>query len=659
VGDESIVELIAGVFWPSEPTTQTAILLLGSLAVAMTVTVYAPLWLRLFRLDRLLHAVKACFDEETANTAQRRELAKAFADSPLAAQWTEFVRRWRNSVAADPAQDASLPELSRAPVRLSDVLDEQPLLPIGSRRSLLPALPAFFLSAGLMGAFSGLVLSLPEIGLSLDPPSFEETSRSHQISTLMGHLGMALRIGLWGLVFSLSAAIASRVIEGHAEELCETLDSWAQLAYAAISTGELAARTAHEQRAALARLQKDVDALISQASDRSLSSGSDPANTLAIERAITSLGDGLARRLNRLVSEQVTGLRDSLGGAIERVGRDSSQPDQLAGAVAHLIQSSETQNAASRSLTQTTDTLSDTAEELRTGLDDFADVVTKMRETSSSLALASQRVDGSKAAGREQQERLDADIRDVRAAVQLLAEAIETRSSEPLLSNGGSSDWSEEISMLRTTTDSVANAIGEIAAAVGASDLPGVFELEQHGTGASHEGPDCSGIDHEASFPDARAPSIDGSAHPIDDDASETALATDAGRYDEPAPTTQTLAATTQTPRAMPATRPDHEMIYSEGSRRAGERTADSPPSEPEDDSSTLSGLLRPTHHSGPSSDQPKSSFDSSATLSLEPAEPGEESRRDREPGEQARDTAAAGKDSTSKQGQHRRRRKE
>ncbi len=176
----SISALITDLFWPSDPTTQTAILLLVGLAILAAALVHVPLIVRLIRIGQLQRSVQACFDEESSNAIQRQEVANAFAQSPLAYHWSDFVRRWSNAIAADPIQDASLPELSRAPVRLTDVLEEHPLIPAGSRRSLLPALPAIFLSAGLLGAFAGLVLALPGIGLSLDPPSFEPAARGRR-----------------------------------------------------------------------------------------------------------------------------------------------------------------------------------------------------------------------------------------------------------------------------------------------------------------------------------------------------------------------------------------------------------------------------------------------------------------------------------------------
>jgi hypothetical protein len=441
-----IVELIAGLFWPSEPATQAAILVLLGLAAVAAVTVYGPLLIRLFQIGQLQRAIQSCFEDESSNTIQRQQVARAFGDSPLAYHWGDFVRRWQNAIAADPIQDATLPELSRAPVRLADVIAEHPLIPPGARRSLLPALPAIFLSAGLAGAFAGLVLALPGIGLSLDPPSFGATNRSEQVAALMQHLGMALRIGLWGLLLSLGAAISGRLIEGRAEIQSEALDSWVQLAYGFISSGELLTRTAHEQRAAIARLQDDLADLLRQVSGRprplirstavipgsAAPTGASSVDTEAIERRLTALGEQLSEQLDRTVAEQLGALRESLGGAIEGLGSQPSSSGELAEAALHLARTSESQEAASRSLTQTAHGVSDAAEELRSGLDDFADVVTQMRETSAALGLAAQRVEGPQAAASrlestepERPQRLDSRLDEMHTAVERLADRLE------------------------------------------------------------------------------------------------------------------------------------------------------------------------------------------------------------------------------------------
>lgn len=565
----SIPALIADLFWPSDTTTQTAILLLLGLALVAVALVHLPLIVRLIRIGQLQRSVQACFEEESSNPIQRQEVANAFAESPLAYHWSDFVRRWQNAIAADPLQDASLPELSRAPVRLADVLDEHPLIPAGTRRSLLPALPAIFLSTGLLGAFAGLVLALPAIGLSLDPPSFDPATRSHQIGSLMDHLGMSLRIGLWGLLLSLGAAISGRLIEGRSDVLAETLDSWVQLAYGSISAGELATRTAHEQRMSLERLHDEVSELGRQLAGRprplirsaAATPGIAPTSSVdsgAALRAVESLGERLPRelsqRVERSLAEQLSALRGSLSQAIAQLGSRPAESGPAAGAalgdaVDRLVKSSESQNQASESLSQTSRSVSDAALELRAGLDDLAAVIAQMRETDSSLSLTSQRVDGLEA----KIEEIGREITAALARPQLAEPGLEPASSrEP--------PWS---------------------------------------------GPEPEPAGTEAAPPPAAAPF--------------------------PSPEADTLPyLKAPSPEAIDSHRRD---------RKDDSGDADSA-------GRGLSGLLRVTHHSGPSSDLPPD-FDSESTLILEPSttpsSPMPEPDADAEPGEADDAPRAAG----------------
>lgn len=599
-GPDSILALIADLFWPTDPTTQAAILLLLGLASAAAGAIHLPLIVRLIRIGQLQRSVQACFDEEDSNAIQRQEVANAFAESPLAYHWSDFVRRWHNAVATDPIQDASLPELSRAPVRLADVLDEHPLIPPGARRSLLPSLPAIFLSAGLLGAFAGLVLALPGIGHSLAPPSFDPPARSHQLASLMDHLGMALRIGLWGLLLSLAAAISGRLIEGRSDVLGETLDSWVQLAYGAISSGELATRQAHEQRMSLARLQEEVGELSRQVAGRPRplirSTAAVPGTTpgaaptanpdgQAALRAVEALGEALSRKIDHTITEQVASLRESLGQAIATLGSqpsgvDSSVPAELGDAVGRLVKGAESQNDASRSLTETARTVSDAAEELRAGLDDFADAGTRMRATGTALTLTSQQVENaqqvvnrasetlatslerSETLAGEHHEHLDARFGDLRAVLAGLAEQIE---------------------QLRQTE----------------ARTPEPLEIDEPVPEPSPEPPR-----QEEPIPTPTAP------------APVPPASTDLGSEADTIPYMKAPTLARITPRDADSATP----------------AGDSSPPEA-DDGRGLSGLLRATHHSGPSSDLPDPDFDSAPTVMLEPsssstpraaAEPGE-----------------------------------
>lgn len=685
--------LVAGLLWPDEPVTRTAILLLLGLAALAFVSVYGPLLLRLFRIGQLRRTVQACFDDESSNAIQRQEVTNAFAESPLAPQWSDFVRRWHNAIAADPIQDASLPELSRAPVRLTDVLEEHPILPAGARRSLLPALPAIFLAAGLLGAFAGLVLTLPDIGLSLDPGSHQATGRSQQIATLMDHLGMTLRVGLWGLLLSLAAGVTGRLIEGRADLQTDALDGWVQLAYGAISTGELATRTAHEQRASLARLQEDMAELLRQASGRprplvrssGAAAGGPSAASESLERDLNALGERIARRLDDTVSDQLAALRESVGGALERLDSASTPSSDLALAVDHLVKSAESQSAAGRSLTQTAHLLSDAAEELRSGLDDFASAVTQVRESSATLALSSQRVDGNQAAAsraaealasslerteaatREQAERLQAGFAEVRGIVEsatmrvqqgletALASAVSRlRETAPPATPPGEDETSRdamtyellrEHAQLHQKTDGLAAAVSKLneslaglaALSVGAGEpeapgKPGAERLDQGPREGSENEAPLLDLDEEAVTTAATGPQATGALEP-DAAADEPQAATTGVGEADPSvtqPPPPSSSAEADTVPYMKA--PTPEMIYSAGEHRSGgaapetTRVRSDAPGD-----GTLSGLLRPTHHSGPSANQrvDSPSVDPAATVRIEPRAPAPEGDAD------------------------------
>jgi hypothetical protein len=648
----SISELLGGLFWPSEPTTQTAIVVLLVAAAIVAVTIYGPLVLRLFRIHQLQRTIQTCFDEESSNAIQRQQIANAFAESPLAYHWDEFVRRWQNAIAADPLQDASLPELSRAPVRLTDVLGEHPVIPSGARRSLLPSLPAIFLSGGLLGAFAGLVLALPGIGLSLDPPSFDAANRSQQIGELMDHLGMALRVGLWGLLLSLAAAVSGRLIEGHADAQGETLDSWVQLAYGSISTGELTTRSAHEHRASISRVQADIEELLRQMSGRprpvirstaSIPGTAPAAEALdreAIESAVSSLGETLAAQLERTVSEQLAALRESIGGSLEGAGGQAAPSGDLADAVESLVKNSEAQNTASRSLTQTAHSISDAAEELRSALDDFAGVVDRMRETGEVLTRGAQRVEGaqgstnrasellagsidrSEAAITSQQLRLDGAIGEVRTELERMAgrvdrglEEIEVATREstaPAAAYGGEIELA--IARLADRFDELTGAISVRADAP--IDEPSPTLGDEEPELEAPESPSAA----ESSVEDLKLPDEDGAQDEPDLDEklpadAEGALAADEEPTPpppapEPAPVAPSPAPPSEADTIPYMKAPDPEAIRTEARRAKGATGG----------SNSLSGLLRPTHHSGPSSgvsDEPRK-LDPDATVVLE-----------------------------------------
>ena len=120
-------------FWAEDPNSQIAILAVLGLAALALLFVYGPLCLRLFQLAKLQRAIAAAFGDDSPRKIQQREIAVAFERSPLAFQWREFLQRWRNACTADPEVGAVDESDALAPVRLSEVLDEHPALPLAVR----------------------------------------------------------------------------------------------------------------------------------------------------------------------------------------------------------------------------------------------------------------------------------------------------------------------------------------------------------------------------------------------------------------------------------------------------------------------------------------------------------------------------------------------
>lgn len=209
--------------------TQIALVLVVLLALSAIGAVYVPVALQMVRLLRL-DAALALICTQHKSAALRRRLGAAFQDSPVRAQFDEFRDRWTT------VQDVSGGELSS--VRLSEVLEREPLLPPGPRRSLLPHLPRLLLGA---------------TGLGTLVPYASHLSRGHDAPIELG-----LPVLIWGLGFALVALVASRWLEGTLEATASRLDRWAERAYPAAGPGELAAAFHRDQLQTIERLQTHI-----------------------------------------------------------------------------------------------------------------------------------------------------------------------------------------------------------------------------------------------------------------------------------------------------------------------------------------------------------------------------------------------------------------
>src|SRR5690606_22603339 len=136
-------------FWSSDPATRRMLWTCFGLTLALAVSVFAPLALRAIRLFFLERRLRDSLDEfePKGATAQRTALRELIRDSLLRGPFETFERRWTTAQISEGG--------GRAPIRLLDVLEDQPLLPAGPRRSLMAVLPGVLLGIWVLGVLFG------------------------------------------------------------------------------------------------------------------------------------------------------------------------------------------------------------------------------------------------------------------------------------------------------------------------------------------------------------------------------------------------------------------------------------------------------------------------------------------------------------------------
>ena len=139
------------IFWSSDPATRRMLWTCFGLTLALALVVFAPLALRALRLFFLERRLRDSLDghEPKGAVAQRTALRELLRDSVLRAPFETFERRWTTAQIAEGG--------GRAPIRLLDVLEDQPLLPVGPRRSLLAVLPGVLLGIWVLGVLFGVI----------------------------------------------------------------------------------------------------------------------------------------------------------------------------------------------------------------------------------------------------------------------------------------------------------------------------------------------------------------------------------------------------------------------------------------------------------------------------------------------------------------------
>jgi len=360
--------------WADDGATQSAVLFVLAVAFVSFAFVYAPLIVRLIRIGMLDRSMRrASRSDHLSHDARQDMMAMLAGRSPLAWHWTQFATRWVG---------AQLPEQQvRAPVRLLEVFDEQPLLPTGIRRSLLPALPGILLAVGVIGSFIGLTQSATTAAGGNEVAGMVST----------GQLALALHSSIWGLLLALGANVTGRVLQGGFDYRSASLDRSVAHAFTTVSPGELASLAAQAQRQSVQQLGNELAQFtndLAQRLDRGLQrierSTASAANLVSQEQR--SVLENVVHELSQQVQR---GVEQHLGSLHEMLARTVDQQGAVTGALSEtfdqLTQDAQRHARVTHALQQAGVSVESASASLSNTARDFRPLLESLRETSGSM----------------------------------------------------------------------------------------------------------------------------------------------------------------------------------------------------------------------------------------------------------------------------------
>jgi len=347
------------ILFSSDPATRRALWTIFGLVVPIAVAVFLPLIVRTTRLWLLERRLHDTLDEYQPKgpVAQRGALREWLRGSAIQRQFEEFERRWTTAQLTEGG--------GRAPIRLLDVLEDQPLLPMGPRRSLIPVLPGLFLGIGVFGALFGLIPSVagmavpPADGTSADPLALA--------------LGLALRATAWGFAAAIAASLVGRLVEGSFDARGRGLDDVLVRAYESVSPGELAEITRQTQQRSLETLGRELTQFAHELNERlerglqRIEQSSARAASLVSQEQRGAL-HSVVQELSLSVRQGVDHHLAELRGALQRaVDYQSSVTNGLSETFERMVENAQMQDRVARTLGESANALDAAAQSLRSG----------------------------------------------------------------------------------------------------------------------------------------------------------------------------------------------------------------------------------------------------------------------------------------------------
>lgn len=347
------------ILWSGDPATRRVLWTCFGLVVTLTLTVFLPLivrTIRLFLLERRLRDTLDEYDSKGA-AAQRGVMREWLRDSVVQRQFEEFERRWTTAQITEGG--------GRAPIRLLDVLEDQPLLPIGPRRSLLGVLPGVLLGIWVLGALVGLIPSATGLPDMIDGAPAGDP--------LALQLGLALRALAWGFASLIFVSVGVSLVEGSFEARSRGLDDVLVRAYEAVSPGELAEITRQTQQKSLDILGRELTQFAHELNERMerglqrIEQSSARAASLVSQEqrgALHSVVQELSLSVRQGVDHHLAELRNALQRAVDY---QSSVTNGLSETYERMVENAQMQDRVARTLTESASALDAAARSIRSG----------------------------------------------------------------------------------------------------------------------------------------------------------------------------------------------------------------------------------------------------------------------------------------------------
>jgi methyl-accepting chemotaxis protein len=376
-------ESILQILWSSDPMAQKAIGLVLGAAISAAFLLYGPLLVRVFRLFMLERRVRALLEERHDAHRDDDPMRDAILDSPVSDAFQEFEHRWATSQIAE-RQD-------HAPIRLSDVLDDRPLLPFGPRRSLLPVLPGLFLGLGVLTAMLGLVPSLSNFAAS-------ETIDPGHSAWIAAQLGLALRATIWGFLCAIGTSLTGRLIEGAFNARTVGLDALVEQTYGSVSPGELAEITRQTQQSNLDTLGRELGQFANELNER-LDRGLQRIEQ-STARSASLVSQEQRGALHTVVQELSVSVRQGvenhlaeLRGALQRaIDHQTSVTGGIAETFERMVENSQIQDRVARTLVEAASSVEQAAQMMSGTSSEMAPVLEHLGSTSRALSDTADRI---------------------------------------------------------------------------------------------------------------------------------------------------------------------------------------------------------------------------------------------------------------------------